>query len=164
MDYFAKQWGNVETPGLVYPGLSDYQNPYYHIESDWFIPKLKVSDAINTIVNHPQVVCYLKSKPVNVYPGCDADFNYEDIADCPRDQCLIHIWVGGKGTNTGYHFDSPDNILVRFDLKFLDRFIFFGSLLSIRHVTGIDFCLCLRFSSPHIDPSVRKKESSTCCA
>eukprot|EP01122_Echinamoeba_exundans_P012399 TRINITY_DN5168_c0_g1_i2.p2 TRINITY_DN5168_c0_g1~~TRINITY_DN5168_c0_g1_i2.p2 ORF type:complete len:312 (+),score=47.67 TRINITY_DN5168_c0_g1_i2:45-938(+) len=113
MDYVKQQWGNVETPGLVYPGLPSYQNPYYHYESDWLIDKMRVSDAVDTIVNHPEVVCYLKSKPVNVYPGCDQDFDYKDLADCPRDQCIIHVWVGGKGTNTGYHFDSPDNVLVQ---------------------------------------------------
>ena len=61
--------------------------------------------------------------------------NWKDLAgDSPEEHNIINMWIGGKGTNTGFHFDSPDNVLVRY-LFFSFFFLFFlgggGALLYL---------------------------------
>ena len=88
--------------------------PYDIDSANYVSQEITVREVIEMIENgDPNVTHYISQQPVEKFPGLADDINLDDVCCCPTDERQAYVWIGGKNTRSGYHFDLVDNALLQ---------------------------------------------------
>jgi len=114
MEYFRTKYGHLACTSTH--DIPDHLNvPYIHESRRYLVEKHTLADALSRIeAQISDKVDYLAQTPIERFEGITEHFDLSTVlAEHGPDDIQSNIWVGSKGTKSGFHYDLADNILVQ---------------------------------------------------
>lgn len=106
-----KDYGQSQVAPLV--NLPSTDIPYFWGNKD-YSQRMTLSGFIDYILDNPEVKSYLPQVNAKKFPGMDKDYNFNDFVPYKGDKpASTSVWIGTRGTHSGFHFDRRDNFLAQ---------------------------------------------------